>query len=294
MNGPIHPEPALNEPMRSVCKAALFGASKRLGLMRLFEWLRGKFVEPHMTVFLFHRVTDAIAPDGLTVSTAWFRNFCRLMKASYHVTTLADVVGTLNAGAAPRRRTVAITFDDSYADNFEAARILHEFGLTATFFIPTQYIDTNLRYPWDAHLPALANLTWSQVRQMAAWGHDIGSHSVSHPDFGKLDDAAALNELTASRIELEERLKRPVKWFAFPFGGEPNFRPEQTRLVAQAGYDGSFSALRGFIQKGMAGTVLPREAVPYFRNLTHLEMHINRCLDWLYRLKRANGVRSAR
>lgn len=290
MNVPLVPTPVHDGSFKTACKAAAFGAYKHLGLMRLQEGLRRLVATPSMTIFLFHRVTDAIPADGLTVGTTWFRDFCRLMKAHYRVEPLAEVIRIANAGETPPRRTVTITFDDSYADNFEAARVLHEHGLPATFFIPTQYIDSSHRFPWDNHLPELPNLTWTQVKQMAAWGHEIGSHSVSHPDFGQLDDAAAMKELLDSRLAIEERLGQPVKWFAFPFGGATNFRPEQTQLVKAAGYQGCFSALRGFIEPNRQGEILPREAVPYFRNLTHLELHINRCLDWLYKLKRSAGV----
>src|SRR4051794_5547882 len=55
-------------------KALLLGAYKRLGCMRLHESVRAKIRPPHMTILLFHRVTDQISPDGLTVGTRWFRN----------------------------------------------------------------------------------------------------------------------------------------------------------------------------------------------------------------------------
>src|SRR5258708_39023708 len=44
-----------------------------------------------VAVVLFHRVTDAIAPDGLTVNTAWFRGFCELMRRRFHVVPMAEM-----------------------------------------------------------------------------------------------------------------------------------------------------------------------------------------------------------
>lgn len=281
-----YPPPACEETSSYGCKAAFFGAYKRLGLMRLHETVRGWYAPPSMTIFLLHRVTDRVAPDGLTVGSRWFREFCGLMKSSYHVTTLGQINRLLKAGETPPPRTVAITFDDSYADNHEAAGILSDHGLPATFFVPTRYVDTDLRYPWDEHLPAMGNLTWSQLREMADAGHEIGSHSVTHPDFSALDEASVRTELVDSKRTIEDRLGRPVRHFAFPYGAARNFRADHARLVADAGYDGAFSAIRGFVEPGMAGQILPRQAVPYFRNLTHLELHINRCLDWVYRFKR--------
>lgn len=275
---------------KSLLKTAVLGAYKHSGLMRLQETVRAATRPPYMTILLFHRVTDAISPDGLTVGTDWFRNFCKLMKSKYHVVSLDEIDRCLREGITPRPRTLAVTFDDCYADNREAARILHEHGLPATFFIPTAYVGTAQRFPWDTHLPTLPNLTWDDIRQMAAWGHAIGSHTVSHADLGKITDDEALGELTDSRRELERQLDRPARWFAFPFGGRENFRPEQVSLVEKAGYRGCLSAMGGFVEMSMAGQMLPREAVPYFRNLTQLELHVNRCLDWLYAAKRRFGV----
>lgn len=271
-------------------KALVLGAYKRLGLMRLQEAVRGCIRPPHMTILLFHRVTDQIPPDGLTVSRGWFRDFCRLMKTSYHVVSLDEINRILRSGQAPPRRTVAITFDDCYADNLEAARIMHEHGLPATFFVPTRYVDTDLRFPWDGHLPPMPNLTWNDLRQMVTWGHHIGSHTVSHPDLAQLDEASALKELVDSRTVIEEQIGRPVKWFAFPFGDQENFRTDQAPLVTRAGYEGFVSAISGAAEATIPGQALPREAVPYFRNLTHLELHINRCLNWYYRVKRLVGL----
>jgi peptidoglycan/xylan/chitin deacetylase (PgdA/CDA1 family) len=292
VNRSTYPTPPREGVAKRTAKALILGAYKHSGLMRLQEAVRSSTQPPYMTILLFHRVTDQISPDGLTVGTSWFRDFCRLMQANYHVVTLGDMNDLLKSGQAPRRRTVAITFDDCYADNLHAARLLHEHGLPATFFVPTQYVETHLRFPWDQHLPSMPNLTWNDIRHIASLGHDIGSHTVSHADLAKLDDADALKELVDSRAVLEEQLARPVKWFAFPFGSQANFRREQKDLVARAGFEGSVSAIGGTVEMNMLGQVWPREAVPCFRNLTQLELHINRCLDWVYRLKRRVGMLS--
>lgn len=276
--------------VKRTAKAAILGTYKHSGLMRLQESVRWRTSTPYTTILLFHRVTDQIPPDGLTVGTRWFRDFCRLMKSNYNVVSLTEIDRLMKSGERPKRRTVAITFDDCYADNLPAAKVLHEHGLPATFFVPTQFVGTDHRFFWDSHLPQLPNLSWDDLRQMAAWGHEIGSHSVSHPDFGTLNDAEALREMVDSRRELQRKLNREIDWFAFPFGDGRHYRPHQARLAAEAGYKGTFSAVAGFIEGDMTGQILPRQAVTYFHNLTQLELHINRSLDWVYRLKRTMGL----
>ena len=53
-------------------------------------------------------------------------------------------------------------------------------------------------------------------------------------------------------------LERPVRWFAYPFGGRSIFGRERLPLVFQAGYEGVVSGHGGFIHRHMAGQILPR------------------------------------
>jgi peptidoglycan/xylan/chitin deacetylase (PgdA/CDA1 family) len=248
---------------------------------RIASWSGKRF----MSVVLFHRVTDAIPRDGLTVGTAWFRGFCALMRARFHVVPLAELCRILNTGETPPLRTVAITFDDCYRDNLFAARVLAEHGLPATFFIPTRYVGTDHVFPWDLDLPRMPNLTWDEVRAMQRLGHAIESHTVSHPDLGIIDANEARAELADSKKTLENKLGQAVRYLAYPYGGRNNFRPEYLPLARSLGYEACFSAHGGFVQPGLRGQILPREAMPYFASLTHLELHLSGCLDWFYQLK---------
>lgn len=276
--------------MKTLAKSAFFGLYKYSGAMhaqeRLAYWSGRRF----MSVALFHRVTDAIPPDGLTVSTAWFAGFCKLMRDRFHVVPLGQLHRMLMSGETPPLRTIAITFDDCYRDNLAAAKVLAHFKLPATFFVPTKYVGTDHVFPWDIDLPRMPNLTWKDVSEMQQLGHEIGSHTVSHPDMGKVNEAKARRELSDSKKTLEDKLQRPVRWFAYPYGGRGNFRPEYLPLAKEIGYQACFSALSGFIQPHMRGQILPREAMPYFRSLTNLELHLSGCLDWFYGMKKKVGL----
>lgn len=270
-------------------RSTLLGLYKHSGLMALQSAVRRKSGQSHLSIVLFHRVTDAVPRDGLTVGVQWFRDFCALMRRSYRVVSLAEAFQYANDTQPIPPHTVAITFDDTYADNLPAARILADHRLPATFFVSTSYVGSERSYPWDAHLPKLPNLTWGEVREMASLGHEIGSHSEGHPDFGKIDVETACRELAESKRALEEQLQRPARWFAYPFGGREHFRPEYLPLVFETGYQGCVSAYGGFVRPGMKGQILPREAMPYFRNLTHMELHLSGCFDWIYACKRRLG-----
>jgi peptidoglycan/xylan/chitin deacetylase (PgdA/CDA1 family) len=276
--------------MKLLAKNTLCGLYKYSGAMSAQETVAHWAGRSFMSVLLFHRVSDDIPPDGLTVSTAWFRDCCHMLARRFRVVPLQDIIRHVETGAPVPRRTVAITFDDCYHDNLAAARILAEHGLPATFFVPTKFVETDHVFAWDQGLKRMTNLSWQDIREMTRLGHEIGSHTVSHADLGQVDEEQARFELIESKRTLEERLEQPVRRFAHPFGGRQNFRPEYLPLVYQAGYDACFSGFGGFLYPSMRGTVLPRIPTPSFPTVLNLEVHLTGCLDWFYALKRQVGL----
>lgn len=82
--------------------------------------------------------------------------------------------------------------------------------------------------------PEFARLmTFDELRDLAADGHEIGSHSMSHCLMPECDDRTLGYELNESRRILESRLGRPVESFCYP-NGDADAR---TALAAgKAGY----------------------------------------------------------
>jgi peptidoglycan/xylan/chitin deacetylase (PgdA/CDA1 family) len=226
----------------------------------------------------------------LTVSTARFRAVCALLRRRFRVVPLAEVLDVLRSGRPMPSRTVAVTFDDCYRDNLFAARVLTEFGLPASFFVPTAFVGTDHVFPWDRHLPRMANLTWDEVREMAHMGHEIGSHTVNHVNLGTASYQEARTELFDSKAILEKQLDRKARWFAYPFGGMTDFRPEYAPLVEEAGYDGCLSGYGGFVYPGADGRILPRDSSPLYQDLLNVQLHLRGCLQWFYTMKQAPGL----
>jgi peptidoglycan/xylan/chitin deacetylase (PgdA/CDA1 family) len=276
--------------LKKFTKSALCAAYLYSGAAHAQEWLQRRAGRQFMTILLFHRVTDQIPEDGLTVSTARFRAVCALLRRRFRVVPLAEVLDVLRSGRPMPSRTVAVTFDDCYRDNLFAARVLTEFGLPASFFVPTAFVGTDHVFPWDRHLPRMANLTWDEVREMAHMGHEIGSHTVNHVNLGTASYQEARTELFDSKAILEKQLDRKARWFAYPFGGMTDFRPEYAPLVEEAGYDGCLSGYGGFVYPGADGRILPRDSSPLYQDLLNVQLHLRGCLQWFYTMKQAPGL----
>ena len=91
---------------------------------------------------IFHRVlrdVDPMSPDEPTA--AWFRDLLRMLTRHFEIISLQQAVHRAHAGDL-NGRTLSITFDDGYADNFLVALpILVEFGAPATFFVASGFLD---------------------------------------------------------------------------------------------------------------------------------------------------------
>ena len=115
------------------------------------------------------------------------------------------------------RRPVVITFDDGYADFHEhALPVLERHGFTATVFVTTGWLDD--AGPYAAGSPLGRMLTWAQTEEIAAAGVEVGAHGHSHAQLDQLSGPALREELHRSRELLQQRLGRPVRAMAYPYG----------------------------------------------------------------------------
>jgi peptidoglycan/xylan/chitin deacetylase (PgdA/CDA1 family) len=271
-------------------KPALWGLYKWSGLLPMQEVYQRLHGQSFLVVLLFHRVTDEIPEDGLTVSCQQFRAICRMLAQRFRVVPLAEIFYLARSCKALPPRTVAITFDDCYLDNLAAARILSLHGLPATFFIPAGFVGTDHVFPWDSGLKRMPNLTWDDVRTMRRLGFEIGSHTITHANLGEVTAEQARREIVDSKSILEKQLGSRVRWFAYPFGGVNNFRHEWLPLLEEAGYEGCLSAHGGFIYRDTNPAILPRQAATGFDSTLSLEIFLSGALNWYYALKKRLGL----
>lgn len=101
-------------------------------------------------ILIYHRVaTPPYDPWGMCLSPARFREQLAALKATRTFISLSDLVAGLDVGDLPRAAT-AVTFDDGYADNADAAKpILEELGVPATIFLTTGFIGSATGFWWD-------------------------------------------------------------------------------------------------------------------------------------------------
>ncbi|MBE0591761.1 MAG: polysaccharide deacetylase family protein, partial [Gemmatimonadales bacterium] len=119
------------------------------------------------------------------------------------------------------------------------------------FFVTTDFIGSSQVPWWDAEEGIASHwMDWQDVRQLAADGFEIGSHTVHHADLGKVRGDEAYREITDSKSRLESELQREVTLFAYPYGGRPHLDEANRALVRKAGYACCVSAFGGSVRSG--------------------------------------------
>lgn len=95
-----------------------------------------------LSVLIFHRVLQR--PDPLFPDEPDARRFAEILGwvgRAFNVLPLDRAIGALTSGQLPPR-ALAITFDDGYADNYTVALpVLQRFGMHATFFVASGFLD---------------------------------------------------------------------------------------------------------------------------------------------------------
>lgn len=94
----------------------------------------------------------------------------------------------------------------------------------------------NVRPEWDGMM------SWEQLRDLVARGHEVGSHSMTHELLPQLDDAALAYEVAESRRVLQARLGCKVETFCYPNGDADE---RVVRAVRDAGYERALSTRWG-------------------------------------------------
>jgi peptidoglycan/xylan/chitin deacetylase (PgdA/CDA1 family) len=184
----------------------------------------------------YHAVDPAWPADLSVTPDALERQLAELASRGYRAMRFADLMSE-----RPRGRWVAITFDDSYVSVVELAKpILDRHGYVGTVFVPTDWAGEQRAMRWDGieqwlgtpHEQAMRPLGWEQLRELAAAGWEIGSHTCSHPHLPLLDDDALGRELSTSKAAIERELGAPCTTLAYPYG------EVDERVLAQAEHSG--------------------------------------------------------
>lgn len=238
-------------------------------------------------ILTYHRVAKR-AEDSFTVTEKDFRDQMAYLSDHAEVIELGELVKRIAWGRVPAGLTVALTFDDGFAELAgPVGEELKRRRLPATFFVITSMLDreTNKR--------SGTFVTWDQARTLAAAGFSIGSHSVTHRSLVNLADEDVRRELVVSRERITREVGVAPRALSYPYGTVRDFSPEVARAVWEAGYHYAVTAVNGLNRFHFNPFTLRRTALMAGEGLRTFRMILKGDLDpwvlvdrWAYRFQR--------
>ena len=222
-------------------------------LLLFVQYLHAADVPNHLVVLQYHHVSSD-TPASTSISPEQFMQHMQwLADNDFTVAALPEAARSIRAGRPLPDRTVAITFDDGYVNNYYAAfPVLRERGWPFTVFVNSDPVDAG-RKGW---------VSWDQIREMADSGANILNHTKTHAflirkQAGESESAwlqRIQQEIEVAEARILEETGQNEKILAYPYG-ESNRAVRA--LVDRLGYI-AFGQHSGPVGAGSDFTDLPR------------------------------------
>jgi peptidoglycan/xylan/chitin deacetylase (PgdA/CDA1 family) len=195
--------------------------------------------EARVSVLGYHDFTEGSSANDMILNVDDFRSQLQAIKdARLPVISMRQFLDWKQAKADLPAESVLITIDDGWkATHTLAMGVLKEFGYPYTVFLYKNYIGVGGR-----------SLTRNEIRELAANGATLASHSVSHQNMSRRGGRSEADYDTWLRLELEESHRfleetfgdtgAVVKTFAFPYG---IYSDRALELARAFGYEACFT-----------------------------------------------------
>ena len=187
------------------------------------------FFQKPIPVLMYHRINRPDPASSLTVSPENFTKQLEwLRRKKFHFLSLDEVIHR-NIKSSFLDRSIALTFDDGFHDNYENAfSLLMKRKLPAALFVVVNWVGEK------------GYLSWKEIRELSQKGILIGSHSLTHRWLPHLSDDRELeSEIADSKKRIEDEIGREVRHFSYPVGGVDE---RVAQFVVRAGYRAAWVA----------------------------------------------------
>jgi len=217
---------------------------------RRYAWWKNAVSYKYPRILMYHMVREPVQGakfNSLRVSPEMFeRQLRHLSENGWHFYTMSELIELKHS--LPEK-SVAITFDDGYEDNFtNALPILQKYNAKATIYL---VVDRHNR-EWSSkrkkkndnkELMYEPKLQDEQVSEMLKSGLiEIGSHTLTHDNLPTLSEEQKHQEISDSKKQIEVLFNIKCNSFCYPFG---LYDETDLKLVENAGYSNATSVEKG-------------------------------------------------
>ena len=220
-----------------------------------FSWWRKNISYSYPRVLMYHMISEHLPKkqskfNRLRVKPSDFeKQLIWLKKKNFKSFTLTELSELENIPA----KSVVLTFDDGYEDNFtKAFPLLKKYEFKATIYIVLNRFNQN--WATDKDLNQASNelnsekmLSNEQIKEMLySRLIEIGSHTLDHVNLPKLNKEEKKKQIIESKKQIENVFNIKCNSFAYPFGF---FDEDSVKIVNEANYTNATTTVNSVFDK---------------------------------------------
>jgi len=214
-----------------------------------YAWWKKPVSYRYPRILMYHMIKEHTGGKfrGLRVSPEMFEKQVKyLSENGWHFFTVSELVA--RRGNLPEK-SVALTFDDGYEDNYtHAFPILQKYGAKATIYLVVDRHDREWSSKRKAknssgELMREPKLRDEQIAHMLQSSLvEIGSHTMTHENLPTLSAKEKEHQIMASKAKIESAFGTSCQAFCYPFG---LYDDEDVKMVRAAGYTSATTTQSG-------------------------------------------------
>ncbi len=201
--------------------------------------------ENRFLILMYHMISSPRSTSEIkyACTPGLFEKHMQFIQKNFNVISLNDVVKNQNRRIPLPEKSVVITIDDGFEDNFiNGYQILKKYSIPATIFLTSGMLGKKNFWMSSRGFPERKLLSWQQIKQM----HDLvdfGAHTLNHVRLPDIDLDTARLEISESKAIIEENLDTEAIHFAYPYG---LLNEQVVKLVEEAGFESACTTRSGF------------------------------------------------
>jgi peptidoglycan/xylan/chitin deacetylase (PgdA/CDA1 family) len=119
-------------------------------------------------------------------------------------------------------------------------------------------------------------LTWNEIEEISNNNIEIGAHTVTHPNLQEEKLSKAELEVMESKREIENHLRRVVRYFSYPFG---RYTDRILEIVENSGFEAAVGG-RGSVHEGSCVFSLNRVQIDRSVCFPQFTARLTKGVDW--------------
>jgi peptidoglycan/xylan/chitin deacetylase (PgdA/CDA1 family) len=236
----------------------------------------------YIPILLYHSVDTN--DSFYSVSPSVFAKQMEYLSRNFSIVTLEEVLEFVIGKRDLPRKSVAITFDDGYHDNYvNVFPHVKKYGFPIAVFVVSGCVGKEMTL---GKVP-LRMLDWEEIADMSRHNVTIGAHTVTHLDLRRVDLNEARHQMETSKAQIEEVIEQPVNFLAYPKGA---YNRDLFAVVKSLNFVAAFAAESdGIVSQGDNRYALKRVSIDASVNFLTFKAKLTIASEWYRKIEKTGG-----